>query len=330
MTFRVRFDMRAPGRSPEEVARLYETALEMAAWVDGKGCQAIVVSEHHASEDGYLPSPLTMAAAIAAVTSRSPIMVAAALLPLYDPVRLAEEMILLDHLSRGRVLHVLGLGYRPVEYELHGVDFRRRGKIADEKLAELLGQLARSSDGTVTPRVTPAPFTAGGPMLAWGGSTPKAAERAGRHGLGFVAQSDDPALRPAYEAAARAAGHEPGLCITPEVGSPESVFVAGDVDEGWREVGDALLADATAYYAWNEAAGLTGQTVTLTEGSTVEELRAANGSHRVVTVEEAAALVQRHGGLGLQPLCGGLDPEVAWPYLRRAVDEVPMQKETVR
>ncbi len=100
------------------------------------------------------------------------------------------------------------------------------------------------------------------------------------------------------------------------------MFVADDVDAGWREVGDALLADATTYCAWNEAAGLAERTVSLTKGSTVEELRAANGSHRVVTVDEAVALVQRDGGLGLQPLCGGLDPEVAWPYLRRVVDDV--------
>ena len=96
--FRLRFDMRAPGCTAEERARLYEAALEMSAYADEHGCQGIAISEHHASDDGYLPSPLTMAAAVAAVTSRAPIMVAAALLPLYDPVRMAEEMVVLDHL----------------------------------------------------------------------------------------------------------------------------------------------------------------------------------------------------------------------------------------
>jgi len=321
--YRLRFDMRAPGCTAEERARLYEAALEMAAYVDERGgCQAIAVSEHHASDDGYLPAPLTMAAAIAAVTTTVPIMVAAALLPLYDPIRMAEEMIVLDHLSRGRVIHILGIGYRPVEYELHGVDYHRRGAIADEKLAALLEALGAAGDGTASARITPAPFTAGGPMVVWGGTTKKAAARAGRNGLGFIAQSGDPALGPVYEEAARAAGHEPGLCILPSVDSPASVFVARDVDEGWHEVGEALLADASAYWAWNEAAGLTEGTVSLTRGSTVAELRAANGSHRVVTVAEAVDLVRRDGALGLQPLCGGLDPEVAWPYLRRVVDEV--------
>lgn len=321
--YRLRFDMRAPGCSAEERARLYEAALEMSAFVDERGgCQTIAVSEHHASDDGYLPSPLTLAAAIAAVTTQVPIAVAAALLPLYDPVRMAEDMIVLDHLSRGRVIHILGIGYRPVEYELHGVDYHRRGAIADEKLATLLDHLRAAGSSHTAARIMPGPFTAGGPMVVWGGTSAKAAARAGRNGLGFIAQSGDPALGPAYEEAARAAGHEPGLCVLPSPDTPASVFVAHDVDEGWREVGDALLADASPYWAWNEAAGLAETTVSLTNAATVDDLRAANGSHRVVTVDEAVALIRRDGALGLQPLCGGLDPEVAWPYLRRVVDEV--------
>ena len=65
--FLMRFDMRAPdfGASTTE---LYAAALEMAAWADRLGCVSIAVSEHHGSPDGYLPSPLTMAAAMAART----------------------------------------------------------------------------------------------------------------------------------------------------------------------------------------------------------------------------------------------------------------------
>src|SRR3546814_7972907 len=109
----------------------------------------------------FLPSPIVMASAIAAVTKRTPIAIAAALLPLYDPVRLAEEMIVLDHISRGRAIFTLGIGYRPDEYELHGVEYRRRGAIADEKLEILLQHLRAASSGDAAVRVTPAPFTAG-------------------------------------------------------------------------------------------------------------------------------------------------------------------------
>lgn len=325
--FTMRFDMRAPAKSAEERAALYRTAIDMAAWADANGCGSIVLSEHHASEDGYLPSPFPLAAAMAAVTSATPIVVAAALLPLYEPVRLAEDLIVLDHISRGRTMFVLGLGYRPVEYELHGVDYGQRGRIADEKLAALLDALRGAASpaaapSSPSPLVTPPPFSSGGPLIAWGGATKAAARRAGRNGVGFFSQTDRPGLRETYEQAARAAGHEPGLCLLPSPAAPLSVFVNDDLDAGWAEVGAALLADAVPYFEWNEAAGSADYTVSLSRSRTVEALREERGSHRVVTVGEAAELIRAHGMLSLQPLCGGLDPDLAWRYLRRVVDEV--------
>lgn len=94
--FMMRFDMRVPGKTPAQIADQYQTAIEMAQWADDKGCVGIGLSEHHCAEDGYTPSPLVLASAIAAVTKKVPILVAAALLPMYDPVRLAEDMIVLD------------------------------------------------------------------------------------------------------------------------------------------------------------------------------------------------------------------------------------------
>jgi alkanesulfonate monooxygenase SsuD/methylene tetrahydromethanopterin reductase-like flavin-dependent oxidoreductase (luciferase family) len=319
--FMMRFDLRSPGADEEGVAARYRTAVKMAAWADDKGCAAIVLSEHHAAEDGYLPAPLTLAAAVAAVTSVTPIVIGAALLPLYDPVRLAEEMIVLDHLSRGRVAFTFGVGYRPVEYELYGVPFERRGRVADDKLAALLTALAQAASGTDERRITPRPFTPGRPALAWGGRSQAAARRAGRHGLDFFAQADTPGLREAYEAACREHGHEPGFCLLPPPDAPTAVFVNDDLDAGWKEVGDALLLDASVYAGWNDAAGVE-RTAGVSRARTVEALRTERGAHRVVTVAEAAELSEAHGPLQLHPLCGGLDPETGWRYLRRAVDEV--------
>jgi alkanesulfonate monooxygenase SsuD/methylene tetrahydromethanopterin reductase-like flavin-dependent oxidoreductase (luciferase family) len=277
------------------------------------------VSEHHASDDGYLPAPFQLAAAMAAVTAATPIVLALTILPLHDPVRLAEDIITLDHLSEGRAMVVLGLGYRPDEYDLFGVDFARRGAIADQKLARLIDLLDEASVGTAEPRVTPAPYTRPRPVLAWGGGSPAAARRAGRHGIGFFAQNDGPGMRAAYEAAARDAGHEPGLCVLPSPATPFAVFVADDVDAGWEEVGPSLLVDAIAYHQWNVAAGTADTTASVTAAATVDELRAVHGAHRIVTPEGARALVADHGILALHPLCGGTEPAVAWPYLRRAV-----------
>jgi alkanesulfonate monooxygenase SsuD/methylene tetrahydromethanopterin reductase-like flavin-dependent oxidoreductase (luciferase family) len=318
--FMMRFDMRVPDKTPAEIADQYQAAIDMARWADDKGCAGIAVSEHHASEDGYLPSPLVLASAIAAVTRNVPIVVAAALLPMYDPVRLAEDMIVLDHISRGRVIFVFGIGYRPVEYELHGLDFRDRGAIADQKLTRLLDVLRRASEAQAMPRVTPSSSTAGRPTIAWGGATKAAARRAGRNGLGFFAQTNTPGLAEAYAAAARESGFEPGMCVLPSPEMPGSVFVHPDPDVGWKEVGRYLLADALAYAEWNK--GSRHDTVSLSKGRTVEELRAERGAHRVLDVEEAVALVKQWGSLPLHPLCGGCPPELAWSYLRRVVDDV--------
>src|SRR5689334_17644310 len=130
----IRFDLRQPGREPAEVAAAYSTAVEMAEWADAKGFGMCVLSEHHGSPDGYLTSPLVLGAAIAARTKRIPINVAALLVPLHDPIQLAEDLTTLDLISNGRISFVTGLGYRPVEYAMAGADWSRRGKRLDECL----------------------------------------------------------------------------------------------------------------------------------------------------------------------------------------------------
>ena len=318
--FVVRFDLRAPGADGPGRAARHRAAVDMARYVDQHGCASIVVSEHHATDDGYLPSPLMMAGAMAAATTSSPIVVAVALLPLHDPVRLAEDIVTLDHLSEGRSMVVLGIGYRPVEYELYGVDYHRRGRIADEKLAQLLDLLDRSAVGADTVRVTPAPLTVPRPTLAWGGASLAAARRAGRNGIGFFAQTDAPGLLEAYEESSREAGHDPGICVLPSPAAPYAVFVADDVDTGWNEVGESLLVDAVAYQQWNRDAGTALDTASLSSATSVAELRSAEGAHRVVTPDGARQVLRDHGLLTLHPLCGGLEPDVAWPYLERGVE----------
>ena len=106
--------------------------------------------------------------------------------------------------------------------------------------------------------------------------------------------------------------------MLPSPATPSTIFVADDVDRAWDELGSYLLHDATTYAAWNPQ----GNTASLSYGKTVDELRAENGAHRVWTVDEAVDWVRQNGYLGLHPLCGGVPPEIAWPYLRRVTDEV--------
>jgi len=97
----IRFDMRAAGLDPKEAQRLYGAALEMGEWADARGFDMLTLSEHHGSPDGYLPSPLVLAGAMAARTSKVALWISALLLPLHDPIRLAEDMAVIDLISGG-------------------------------------------------------------------------------------------------------------------------------------------------------------------------------------------------------------------------------------
>jgi alkanesulfonate monooxygenase SsuD/methylene tetrahydromethanopterin reductase-like flavin-dependent oxidoreductase (luciferase family) len=318
--FLMRFDLRAPGPTPP--ADLYAAALDMVEWGESNGCLAVVVSQHHASDDGYLPSPLVMAAAMAARTSSVSISIGALLLLMYDPVKLAEDLNVLDHLSKGRVTPIIGLGYRPEEFAMFGIDPAERGAEMEERL-EVLQRLLTGETVSWrgrTASVRPLPYTEGGVRMAYGGGTPAAAKRAARFGLDFLGEVDRPELADVYAAEAERLGRAPGACMVPTADAPSSLFVAEDVDEAWATIGPHLLHDAVTYGAWLD--GRQHSAVTRSGATTVDELRAEEGNYRIVTPDEAVEMVRTHGYLGLQPLCGGVAPDLAWRSLRLIADDV--------
>jgi alkanesulfonate monooxygenase SsuD/methylene tetrahydromethanopterin reductase-like flavin-dependent oxidoreductase (luciferase family) len=318
--FTMRFDMRAPefGGSTTD---LYQAAIEMAAWSETRGCIAAVISEHHSSPDGYIPSPLLLASAMAARTEQLYISLAAALLAFYDPIRLAEDMTVLDIISKGRVSYVLGLGYRPEEFEMYGIDWKRRGQIAEEKLQLLLkaktGEPFDHEGRRI--QVTPPPVTPGGPGISWGGGSIAAAKRAGRYGLGFFAQSDRAGMLEAYEESCREHGFEPGMAQLPPKDSATTMFVADDVDKAWDEIGEYILHDVKMYGDWNPG---DETTASISHAQTVEELRATSPAHKIYSTDEAVEMVRNGGMLMLMPLCGGIPPEIAWPYVEHVANVV--------
>jgi alkanesulfonate monooxygenase SsuD/methylene tetrahydromethanopterin reductase-like flavin-dependent oxidoreductase (luciferase family) len=317
--FALRFDMRAP-ESGAPAAELYGAALEMAEWGEAHGCAALQVSEHHASPDGYLPAPLVLAAALAGRTRRVPIQLAALILPLHDPIELAEQIAVLDLASGGRVSYVLAVGYREEEYAAAGRDFAARGRRMDECLAAL-GQALRGEPCVFEGRkvcVLPRPGTPGGPLLLLGGGSRAAVRRAARFGLGMILQGGDPSLAAYYQAECRRHGRAPGLFIDPPAGTVTSAFVAEDPDAAWARFGPHLLHDARAYAGW-----LRGRaSASASRATSVAELRAENGAYRIFTPDEAIAYQRRHGLLLLHPLCGGLPPALAWESLELVAKRV--------
>lgn len=310
--------MRAPaGADPDR----YRAALDMAEWADSNGCLAVSICEHHGSEDGYLPSPLVMAAAVAARTGRVPIRVVAVVAPLHDPIQLAEDMAVLDLISAGRASFALALGYRQAEFDLYGIPFTERGRRLDAAVqtirAAWRGDPLPGRDPSL--RVTPRPWTPGGPALFLGGGSVASTRRAARLDIGMITEA--PGLAGAYAEACRQAGVEPGPFFEAPEGTVTAAFVDPDPDALWARIGEHILHDATTYQRWNAEAGKSGINA-ITAATTVDELRRAGFPYRVFTPEEAAAHVRERGPLNVSPLCGGTPPEVGWETLHRLVDDV--------
>lgn len=314
--FTLRFDMRAPDWAGP-AADLYAAAIDMCAWAETRGAVLAVLSEHHGADDGHLPAPLMVASAVAARTRSLAILLAAVPIPLWDPVRLAEEMSVLDLISRGRVSYAFGVGHRSEEYDHFGIEMASRGRVADEILA-VLGPLVRGEPVEYrgrTVRVTPPCGSPGGPMMLIAGGSKAAARRAGALGLGFVSQTELPGLKEFYEEQCRAHGHEPGMIQFPVPGAPTTVFVADDPDEAWDALGPYLLHDALTAASYRPH---DDSVASITRADTVAALRAEDGPYRIFTSSEATEYVRGGRPLPLHPLCGGVPPDAAWPYLERA------------
>ena len=316
--FAVRYDLRCPSISPSSHGELYATALEQCRFVDEHGFGSITVSEHHGVDDGYLPSPTLLASAIAACTSRSFINISALLAPLHDPLHLAEDLAVLDHISQGRASVTLGLGYRPEEYDQFGLEWKKRGRTLDHIIETLLqawtGEPFEYEGRTV--RVTPKPFTRPHPMIFVGGSSEAGAKRAARFGLPFFPTAGDEHLAALYQSELERLGKGPGFCLLPS--GPAFVYVAEDPDKAWAEVGDYIFYEARVYSSWQPE----GQHTHVTDKSaTVDDLRAA-GNYLILTPEECRARHEAGETLILHPLIGGTPPDLSWPSLQLIADKV--------
>ncbi len=317
--FGMRFDLRNPDFAGTSMADRYAAALDMAEWGDRLGLLFVVLSEHHGSTDGYLPSPLVMAAAVAARTERIAISVAAMIAPFHDPLRLAEDVAVLDNLSQGRLDLVIANGYVPDEFAMFGVPMGQRASRTTEVVQTLqaawTGEPFEYRGRTV--QVTPRPHRPGGPGLSLGGSSEAAARRAARLGVGFVPTGPDVWEAYRTERIERGGG-DPGE----HLGLDSTVtFLAEDVEAGWATLGPYALHESNAYGAWAVASGTeTGYA----PAATVDELR-ATGRYRVVTPDGLVAELRDAGPMAvvvLHPMLGGVPPEQAWASLRLLEHEV--------
>ncbi len=318
----LRYDLRVPPGAAVTAAGQYQACLEQCRFGDEHGFDTVILSEHHGVDDGFLPAPVTMAAAVAGATHRIGINVAAVLLPLHDPVRLAEQLAVADLVSGGRVSIVAGTGYRDEEFAMAGITYAERNRLLEDHLAVLRRAWTGEEfewDGRRI-RVLPRPATPGGPMVLLGGSTPGAARRAVRLRCGFFPSESNPALTEAYYDEAAKVGFAEGFCSLPtRLGF---VHVSNDPERDWARIAPHAAHEARTYGSWQRPGQASAVTVESVEDG--DALR-ASGVYRVLSPDDAVALYEELGDFGtflLHPLMGGMPPELAWESLALFVAEV--------
>ncbi len=226
------FDLRNPPGWPTDSNRLYGFTLEMCQEAERLGCASIWLSEHHLFDDGYLPQPLTFAAAVAARTHEARIGTAIVIAPLHHPAALAEQASIVDIVSNGRLDLGLGAGYRVPEFDLFGADLSKRYTTTDD-CARQLRDLWR--------QITPSPVQDRVPI--WMGyQGPKGARRAGRLGEGLLCANAD--LWPQYRAGLVEAGHDPA---TGRMAGGINGWVTDDPEGDWPLVAKHVAAQFDSY-----------------------------------------------------------------------------------
>lgn len=319
MEFVISYDMRAPSFGAPS-RDLYAAALDQCAWADDIGFDVVGLGEHHGSDDGYLPSPVPMAGAIAARTKRITIRPNVLLAPLYEPVKLAEDLAVLQLLSQGRLEVVIGAGYRPSEFEMFGKRREDRKALYMEAFEVLrkawTGEPFEHNGHTV--RVTPVPDPP--PRLLLGGGHPAVARRAAKIADGFYPPSGE--NWDIYRKACIELGKpDPGECFK-KLG-PIYTHVSTDPDRDWERIAPHAVHVLQSYSDWTiEAYGKAAGP--FAAGIDPDDLR-GSGSYQVLHPEAAVEMIQslgRNRTFILTPLLGGLDPTFAWEGLRLFEREV--------
>jgi len=321
------FDMRAPDWGTP-AADLYAAAIEMAAFAEKIGMTSINLMEHHGSEDGYLPQPFSLHAAMAAVTSRIQFSLGAVILPLHDPVMVAEKIAIADLISRGRLRVILGAGYVPSEFAMFGKSVKDRARLMDEGL-EIILRALRGERFELNGRpvfIRPLPTRPPEEIILVGGGVAASARRAARFDVGFGPINGSTVDIYLEECAKY--GRKPRQYFKPMPGMPMAIHLCEDPEAGWKAIQPHAVHVITEYAKWAEQEG-DGSNSPFKGLTDPEALRHA-GLFAAWTPEqliERLPSVQDHQSIGFQPLLGGLAPEEGWKSLKLLEQAMPRVKE---
>jgi alkanesulfonate monooxygenase SsuD/methylene tetrahydromethanopterin reductase-like flavin-dependent oxidoreductase (luciferase family) len=330
LRFGLWYDFRNPPQWRQPYDRLYAGILDQIAWAEQNGFDDVWLSEHHCIEDGYLPSMLPAAAAIAARTGKIRIALGVLLMPFHNPVRLAEDIAVVDTISGGRFEFGVGTGYKIEEFEGFAVPFKERGGRTNEAL-EIIRRLLEGETLTFkgkffevnNVKITPEPIQKPRPPIWIGGSTPPAFRRAARYGDGYVAPGAfSPKFLDSYVAELGKLGKPTsGLRFA---GGHAWLICSNDPEKTWNEAADHIIYQANNYAAWAAKSGQSANPVYIRDRAHLRE----TGRLTVVDPDSCVAMIRDF--IGKIPfthyfswtLPPGLPPKWVQPHLELFASKV--------
>ena len=305
----LRFNFASPQGEPRKQSELLRAALELAQWGETRGITTVSVDEHHATGHGWSCNPIMAAGMFLARTSTLIASVDCALGPLWNPVRLAEDIALVDNMSRGRLHTTVGLGYRVSEYDAMGVDFSERGKLMDELIERMLSVWSETGS-----------WTRPHPPLYVGGGARVTAKRAARFRLPLSLADHLPDVAAYYRELCAEVGIAP-LIIMPGPVNRGMIYLHEDPDQAWAELGEHILWEAVTYGGWSKDQR---SLMHLPGVQTLDEVK-ASGRYRFLTPDQLIAEVRDatdYGPIVLHPLVGGMPVDEAWKSVQLLLDKV--------
>jgi probable F420-dependent oxidoreductase len=224
----------------QTVKEVYDHHAALAELAEEVGFDGVWISEHHFRDYGTVPSIATMLGYLAARTSRLRLGTGVMVLPLHDPIQVAEEAAQVDVLSGGRLQFGVGRGYQSIEFDGFGVDLSEARERFDESLEIILGlwtqprfsfdgKFYRVNDVDLVPRPLQRPH----PPIHVAAVSPETVELYAARGLPILADPAAPFKRVAKAAetwrrTAAAAGHD---VDSVDLVVARSVYVAPTVEE---------------------------------------------------------------------------------------------------
>jgi alkanesulfonate monooxygenase SsuD/methylene tetrahydromethanopterin reductase-like flavin-dependent oxidoreductase (luciferase family) len=244
------YDFRNPASARRPYEDLYAQVLDQIVTAEGLGYRSIWLTEHHFIEDGYTPSPLVILGAVAARTQQMLMSTSLMLLPLADPIRLAEDAATLSILSGGRFDLGIGVGYKQAEFDAFNRKLKHRPSLMEEGIELIRRAWAGRSlefhgKRFRMPDVRMSPIPAHPPRLLIGAMTEPGIDRAARLGDGFLSTQN--AHIPMYLEALERHNMDPANA---NVHAGQWVIIDEDPEATWARIGDHALYQLNEYISW--------------------------------------------------------------------------------